>query len=197
MSTVEQIRATIEPALASLGLVIEDLAVNQAGKRRMVRVLVDSDIAGLDVTDATSAVPPLSLDDIAAATRAVSSRLDDSDVMGSMPYVLEVSSPGVGRPLRSRGDFRRQVGRLVDIAHDDGSVTGRLIEVRADRLVLQVPATKKAAGHELTLALDSVHQGTVQVEFTRPESEAAHPQAALPTDEADIEAGPAGPDEEN
>ncbi|AXG15383.1 ribosome maturation factor RimP [Intrasporangium calvum] len=197
MSTVERIRATIEPALVSLGLVIDDLAVNQAGKRRMVRVLVDSDIAGLDPSNATSPVPPLSLDDIADATRAVSTRLDDSDVMGSMPYVLEVSSPGVGRPLRSRHDFRRQVGRLVDVAHEGGSVTGRLIEVHPDRLVLQVPATKKAAGHQLTLALDSVHQATVQVEFKRAEVEAAHPQAALTTHEADIEAGPAGPDEEN
>lgn len=183
MSTAEQIRATIEPPLAPLGLVVEDVTVNQAGKRRLVRVLVDTDLAGLDAADVSSAVPPLSLDDIADATRAVSSELDESDVMGSAPYVLEVSSPGVGRPLRSRDDFRRQVGRLVEVAHEGGTVTGRLAEVHPDHLVLDVPATKKVASRRETVGLESVHQGTVQVEFKRPE--------------ADTEAGPAGPEEEN
>ncbi len=78
MSTAEQIRATIEPALASLGLVIEDVTISPAGKRRVVRVLVDTDIASLDPADTSSPVPPISLDDVADATRVVSDRLDDS-----------------------------------------------------------------------------------------------------------------------
>ena len=62
MSTAQDIRAALEPVLAPLGLVVEDVSVSPAGKRRVVRVLVDSDIAGLDDADTTSAVPPLSLD---------------------------------------------------------------------------------------------------------------------------------------
>ncbi|HSU74088.1 MAG TPA: ribosome maturation factor RimP, partial [Terrabacter sp.] len=102
MSTAQEIRATLEPVLAPLGLVVEDVSVSPAGKRRLVRVLVDSDISSLDASDTTSRVAPLSLDAVADATRAVGDELDAGDVMGQSPYVLEVSSPGVGRPLTSR-----------------------------------------------------------------------------------------------
>jgi ribosome maturation factor RimP len=131
-------------------------------------VLVDSDISGLDAADTTSAVPPLSLDTVADATRAVSDELDDSDLLGQAPYVLEVSSPGVGRALSSRDQLRRQVGRLVGVTHRDGSDIGRLVEVGTDRLVLDVPATKKTPARRVTLDLDAVQRGVVQVEFTRP-----------------------------
>ena len=192
MSTAEQIRATIEPALAPLGLVIEDVTVSPAGKRRVVRVLVDTDIADLDPADTSSPVPPLSLDDVADATRVVSDRLDDSDVMGQGPYVLEVSSPGVGRALKSRDQLRRQVGRLVEVVHDGGSVTGRLTEVGADRLTLEVPATKKTAARIEGIELDSVHRGTVQVEFKRPDD-----AGRSAPDAADAHAGTAGSEEDH
>jgi len=191
MSTAEQIRATIEPALAPLGLVIEDLTISPAGKRRVVRVLVDTDIADLDPADTSSPVPPISLDDVADATRAVSDRLDESDVMGQSPYVLEVSSPGIGRALKSRDQFRRQVGRLVEVLHDGGSVTGRLTEVGTDRLTLEVPAVKKAAARIEGIELDSVDRGTVQVEFKRPDQSGSSAH-----DAADTDAGAAGSEED-
>jgi ribosome maturation factor RimP len=183
MTTAEQIRAAVEPALVPLGLVIEDVTVNPAGKRRLVRVLVDTDIADLEGTDTASPVPPLSLDAVADATRAVSDELDASDVMGEAPYVLEVSSPGIGRPLSTRDQFRRQVGRLVEVTHGDGSVTGRLLEVGADTVRLEVPGTKKEPARTETIGLDAITRGTVQVEFKHAN--------------ADSEAGAAGPEEEN
>jgi ribosome maturation factor RimP len=173
MSTAQEIRATLEPVLAPLGLVVEDVSVSPAGKRRLVRVLVDSDISGLDVADTTSPVPPLSLDAVADATRAVSDELDASDVMGQAPYVLEVSSPGVGRPLTSRDQLRRQVGRLVEIVHQDGTETGRLTEVGSDTLELHVAATKKTPARHVTLDLDGVQRGIVQVEFKRVDADGA------------------------
>lgn len=191
MTTADQIRATIQPALAPLGLVIEDVSVSPAGKRRLVRVLVDTDISDLDAADTTSPVPPLSLDDIAAATRVVDNELDSSDVMGSLPYVLEVSSPGVGRPLTSRDQFRRQVGRLVEVALTEGAVTGRLVDVGADAVTLEVPATKKVPARVETIELEAVRRGTVQVEFTRPGTEGAGSAAE------DSHAGETGSEEEN
>jgi ribosome maturation factor RimP len=167
MSTAQDLRATLEPVLVALGLVVEDLSVTPAGKRRLVRVLVDTDISGLDDTDTASAVPSLSLDDVAEATRAVSDALDESDVMGDAPYVLEVSSPGVGRRLISRDQLRRQVGRLVEVAHAGSSDTGRLVEVGVDTLTLEVPATKKEPARTVTLELDAVEHAVVQVEFRR------------------------------
>ena len=192
MSTAEQIRATIEPALAPLGLVIEDVTISPAGKRRVVRVLVDTDIANLDPADTSSPVPPISLDDVADATRVVSDRLDDSDVMGRSPYVLEGSSPGIGRALKSRDQFRRQIGRLVEVVHEGGSDTGRLTEVGADRLTLAIPATKKAAARIEGIELDSVQRGTVQVEFKRPDD-----AGRSAPDAADTDAGLAGSEEDH
>jgi ribosome maturation factor RimP len=183
MSTAQEIRATLEPVLAPLGLVVEDVSVSPAGKRRLVRVLVDSDISGIDESDARSAVAPLSLDAVADATRAVSDELDASDVMGPSPYVLEVSSPGVGRPLTSRDQLRRQVGRLLEVVHRDGTHTGRLVEVGTDSLTLEVPATKKTPAHPVQLDLDGVQRGVVQVEFKR--SEAATEPGLDDTDEPD------------
>lgn len=167
MSTAQEIRAALEPVLAPLGLVVEDVTVSPAGKRRLVRVLVDSDISGLDQSDTTSVVEPLSLDAVADATRAVSDELDAGEVMGQSPYVLEVSSPGVGRPLASRDQLRRQVGRLLEVVHRDGTPTGRLLEVGRDAIALEVPATKKNPAHVLQLDLDGVQRATVQVEFKR------------------------------
>jgi len=141
MSTAQDLRATLEPVLVALGLVVEDISVTPAGRRRLVRVLVDTDISELEPTDTASAVPTLSLDDVAEATRAVSDVLDTTDVMGAAPYVLEVSSPGVGRRLTSREQLRRQVGRLVEVTHAGGSDTGRLTEVGTDTLALEVPAS--------------------------------------------------------
>ena len=181
MTTAQEIRAALEPVLAPLGLVVEDVSVSPAGKRRLVRVLVDSDLTGLDAADATSPVPPVSLDAVADATRAVSDELDASDLMGQAPYVLEVSSPGVGRGLTTRDQLRRQVGRLVEVVHRDGTDTGRLVEVGADAIVIDVPATKKALGRRVVLDLDAVTRATVQVEFSRPEPAAAEPGAGAPT----------------
>ena len=87
--------------------------------------------------------------------------------MGSAPYVLEVSSPGVGRRLTSREQLRRQVGRLVEVAHTGGTDTGRLVEVGVDTLTLEVPATKKEPARTVTLELDAVEHAVVQVEFRR------------------------------
>lgn len=175
MSTAQDVRAKLEPVLVELGLVVEDLSVTPAGKRRLVRVLVDTDISGLDAGDTTTTVTPLSLDDVAEATRAVSDALDTSDVMGDAPYVLEVSSPGVGRRLTSREQLRRQVGRLVEVTHPGGSDTGRLVEVRADALVLDVPATKKEPARTVTVELGPEVHAVVQVEFRRTGADGAAP----------------------
>ena len=85
--------------IGELGLIIEDVAVTPAGKRRLVRIWLDRDLSGLDPADDSSPVDPLSLDEVAEATRAISIALDASDATGDAPYVLEVGSPGVDRPL--------------------------------------------------------------------------------------------------
>ncbi len=168
MATAQQIRAELEPALAPLGLVVEDVTISPAGRRRLVRVIVDTDVRALEPSDTRSPVPPLSLDDVAEASRVVDGVLEDSATLGETPFVLEVSSPGVGRPLTTREHFRRNVGRLVEVRTGSQHVVGRVREVDTVTVVLDVAAGKRAPAHTVTLDLvtaDGPLHGTVQVEF--------------------------------
>ncbi len=170
-----QIRSTVEPPLAAIGLRVEDVSVSPAGRRSVVRITVDRDLAHL-AGDATTPVAPLSLDDVAEATRAVSAALDADPSMGSAPYVLEVSSPGVDRPLTSHDHFRRNVGRLVTLAlHDGGTVAGRIRAVTEAAIEVTPDAAATAATTGVVgmpdgpVPLSAVRLGRVVVEFGRVE----------------------------
>ena len=165
MTTAESIRPALHQALAASGLVLEDVTVTPAGRRRVVRVLVDRD---LDPTGTvTEPTAPLTLDEVADATRLVSDALDDADVMGELPYTLEVSSPGVGRPLTQPRHFRRNVGRLVTADSGDGQVTGRVTAATDAEVTLEVPATRTTAARTHTLPYAGIERAVVEVEFTR------------------------------
>ena len=92
----------LEKPLATSGLDLEGVEISQAGRRSLVRVLVDQDGG-------------VTLDDIADATRLVSDVLDQTDVLGESPYTLEVTSPGIDRPLTLPRHWRRNVDRLVKV----------------------------------------------------------------------------------
>lgn len=165
-SREDSVLGEVAAAVAPLHLSVEDVTVMPAGKRRLVRILLDSDLTDLPADDHTSAVPPLSLDTIADATRAVSEALDASDVMGEQAYVLEVSSPGTDRPLTDPRHFRRNVGRLVQIERpEEAVVAGRLVAADDDGITLDVE------GAELTTAYARITRGTVQLEFNRGDDE--------------------------
>lgn len=158
------VEADAANALAPLGLTVEDVAVTPAGKRRLVRVLVDVDLP--EDHPSTESVPPLDLDRIADATRAVSQALDASNAMGEAPYVLEVSSPGTDRPLTLPRHFRRNVGRLVAFAFpDEPSVTGRILAADGESVTLATDDGQR------TVPYDGIEQGTVQIEFNRVDDE--------------------------
>lgn len=160
--TAELIRSAIGASLAGAGLLVEDVGVTRAGRRQVVRVAVDRDLAALDLPDDTTPVPPLSLDEVADATRLVSDALDAADVLGDAAYVLEVSSPGVDRPLTQRRHLRRNVGRIVVLTPAEGdAVSGRIVAVGADDLVLDTE------GGPVRIPVASVRRARVQVEFGR------------------------------
>ncbi|HRW20031.1 MAG TPA: ribosome maturation factor RimP [Dermatophilaceae bacterium] len=157
------IRSIVEGPLAAAGFVVEDVTVSPAGKRSVVRVFVDRSLDAVAADDPSSRVAPLSLDEVADATRAVSDALDADSSTGSGPYVLEVSSPGVDRPLTERRHLRRNVGRLVRLTLADGSTAeGRISAVFPDTVVL-TPADGAGAPREI--AVDEVRSGRVVVEF--------------------------------
>lgn len=188
----ERLRPAIDGPLARLGLTVQDLTVTPAGRRRVVRVVVDRDLSGLAASDTTSPVPPLSLDEVAEATRVVSDVLDSSALMGEQPYVLEVTSPGVDRPLHGRHQFRRNVGRLVTVVTDGGDgCTGRILSVSGDSVEIETAAQGRTAqggpvqdgpvqppgtlARRLTLAIADISSAVVQVEFTRPDGASGQP----------------------
>src|SRR6059058_4887589 len=106
----QRVRDVLEPVVAGAGYDLEDVTVTAAGRRSVVRVVVDRD-GGVD------------LDAVADISRVLSEALDADDVMGEAPYVLEVSSPGVDRPLTQPRHWRRAAGRLVTVTvADEGSV---------------------------------------------------------------------------
>jgi ribosome maturation factor RimP len=153
----QAVRDALSPALADLGLHLEDVTLSPAGNRRVLRVVVDA---------ADASAPALSLDDVADASRSVSDLLDQTDVLGETPYVLEVSTPGVDRPLTEPRHFRRNVGRLVRVTlTDGGSVEGR-VRSADDDLVLTVAGPAKGTTSPRVLEWAQVARGHVQVEFS-------------------------------
>ena len=137
--------------ISDLGLDLEAVQLSQAGKRRVLRIAVDVDGG-------------VSMDHIAAATRAVSEVLDETDVMGAAPYTLEVSSPGVDRPLTAPRHWRRNLGRLVKVAFEDAEpLTGRIIDSDEHGATIDVEGRPRQVPYE------SMRSARVQVEFTRPQ----------------------------
>jgi len=165
MTTADSIRPDLHRALTRAGFVLEDVVITPAGRRRVVKALVDRDLGQVDV--ATEPTEPLTLDEVADATRLVSEALDDSEAMGEQPYTLEVSSPGVGRPLTDPRHFRRNVGRLLTVRHAGDEITGRVTSASATEVTLAVAATKTTPARSVTLPYAGVERAVVEVEFAR------------------------------
>ena len=139
----------IEPVVSAAGMDLESVRMSTAGKRRLLRIVVDSDHG-------------VSLDDAADVSREVSALLDASSALGEVPYTLEVSSPGVDRPLTEPRHWQRARGRLVRVkVTGEGPVEGRVLAADADGVTLGL-----AAGERRFSYVD-MGAGSVQVEFGR------------------------------
>ncbi|MFN8080411.1 MAG: hypothetical protein U0Q19_12685 [Kineosporiaceae bacterium] len=173
-SQVDGVRELARTAAGTAGLVLEDVTISSAGRRRVVRVVVDLP------EDQVGGVP---MDAVAEASQAISAALDISPVLGQAPYVLEVSSPGVDRPLTERRHWLRARRRLVLVRlSDGGEATGRLTEVDDDGLSLLAPAGP------IRLAWAQVARGAVQVDFSGAGDDADETHDTDESDTTDIEA---------
>jgi ribosome maturation factor RimP len=159
-SAGRELAALLSPVVEETGLDLEDVAVTRVGHRAEVRVLVDRDGG-------------VSLDDVAVVSQAISTMLDlpaADAILGQQPYVLEVSSPGVDRPLVAPRQWRRATGRLVRVRPGAGTeLTARIVAVDADGVRLAVAGAKAGAPSvERAFGFDELGPGLVQVEFNRP-----------------------------
>jgi ribosome maturation factor RimP len=148
-----QVTTVVEPVVENHGLEVDRVEVVAAGKRQLVRIFLDGD--GPD-----GGGP--SLDQIAEATRSISQVLDEADLTKGRPYVLEVSSRGVGRPLTAPKHFRRNLGRLVAVATAEGELVGRITAVVDDAVELDIDGSSRL------VPLTAISKALVQVELNRP-----------------------------
>ena len=139
----------IEPVVAAAGMDLESVRMSVAGRRRLLRIVVDGDRG-------------VSLDDAADVSREISAMLDEVNALGEVAYTLEVSSPGVDRPLTEPRHWRRAVGRLVKVkVTGEGTVEGRILAADADGVTLDL------AGGERRFGQGELGAGAIQIEFGR------------------------------
>jgi ribosome maturation factor RimP len=145
----DRLESLVEQCVSAVGLDVEAVELSSGGRRRVLRIAVDAD-GGVGI------------DTITDATRALSEALDASDVMGSQPYTLEVTSRGVERPLTLPRHWRRNAGRLARATlTDDTTVEGRIGESDDEAVELTV---KKGSTR---IPYDQIVTALVQTELNR------------------------------
>jgi ribosome maturation factor RimP len=137
MTLLEEIAVAITPAIEAAGCYLEEVTLTPAGKRKIMTVIVDGDTN-------------LSLDQVTAVSKEVSAIVEVLPALGDTPFTLEVTSPGVDRPLTHPRHWRKNHGRLITVTLEDGKVVkGRIgasteVDVEIDSLKIAYAAIKRA-----------------------------------------------------
>lgn len=153
MALTDSITELIEPAVTAQGFYLEEVQLVSPGKHRIVTCIVDGETS-------------LNLDQVTAVSRAISELLDEAPIMGDTPFTLEVTSPGVDRPLTKPRHFAKNVDRLLKITKTDGEVvTGRITSNTESEVVLSVVSKKETT--EVTVAISDIKRAVVEIEFNR------------------------------
>ena len=143
MGKKEDISAAITPALEALGFYLEDVTIISAGRRSMLTDIVDGDTH-------------LSLDQVTSATKAIGEIVESVQSLGETPFTLEVTSPGLDRPLTKVRHWQKNINRLVKVVLLDGSeIKGRIKDVN------EVSATVD----EKNINYSDIKRATLEVEF--------------------------------
>ncbi|MCX5400118.1 ribosome maturation factor RimP [Streptomyces sp. NBC_00102] len=154
----ERLRGLLEPLVASQQLDLEEIEVSRAGRRRVLRIVVDSDDG-------------VELDACAELSRSLSEKLDETDAMGEDEYVLEVSSPGADRPLTEHRHYVRATGRLVKFTLTAGAgadeLIARILDVDDEGLDLEIPGVKGRKPTSRRIAFAEIAKARVEIEFNR------------------------------
>jgi ribosome maturation factor RimP len=153
MALKDQISELITPALHQAGYFLEDVNIVSPGQHRIVTVIVDGESG-------------LNLDQVTVASKLVSELLDAATFMGETPFTLEVTSPGIDRPLTLPRHFAKNVDRLLKVTKTDGvTVTGRILSNSESEVTLSV--TEKKDVKEVVVALTDIKRAIVEIEFNR------------------------------
>jgi ribosome maturation factor RimP len=143
MGKKEDISAAITPALEALGFYLEDVTIISAGRRSMLTIIVDGDTH-------------LSLDQVTSATKAIGEIVESVQSLGETPFTLEVTSPGLDRPLTKVRHWQKNINRLVKVVLQDGSeIKGRIKDVNE----------VSARVDEKNINYSDVKRATLEIEF--------------------------------
>ena len=143
MGKSEEISAVITPAINALGFYIEDITITSAGRRSLITVIVDGDTH-------------LSLDQVTVATKAISEIMETISAVGDNSFTLEVTSPGLDRPLTKVRHWQKNINRLVKVVLLDGSeIKGRIKNIN------EVSTTVD----EKNINYSDIKRATLEIEF--------------------------------
>ena len=152
MSLVNTLTELLTPAVTRAGFVLEEVTVTPVGKRRLVSVVVDCEDRNP------------SLDEVTVVSKEVSAILDNYTQMGEMPFTLEVTTPGIDRPLTLGRHWKKNIGRLVKITPKTGEkYIGRIASVKDNA------ATIEMKGKESEISFAEISRAQIEVEFNRKE----------------------------
>jgi ribosome maturation factor RimP len=153
MALKDQISDLVTPALQQAGYFLEDINIVTPGQHRIVTVIVDGESA-------------LNLDQVTVASKLVSELLDEATFMGETPFTLEVTSPGIDRPLTLPRHFAKNITRLLKVVKTDGEVVTGRIAANTD-LDVTLTVTEKKTTTNVTVLLADIKRATVEIEFNR------------------------------
>jgi ribosome maturation factor RimP len=148
MIPVSELALLLEPVVATFALDLDEVEISRSSGQRILDVTVDGDSG-------------VNLDEVAAVSRAISEFLDNSDVMGDEPYVLEVGTRGVTKPLTKPVHWARNVGRLVNVAGDAINAVGRIVEFTEPNVTLDIK------GKLRTLSIHEISRANIEIEFKK------------------------------
>ncbi len=152
MSLVNNLTELLTPAVTQAGFVLEEVTVTPVGKRRLVAVVVDCEDRNP------------SLDEVTVVSKEVSAILDNYTQMGEMPFTLEVTTPGIDRPLTLGRHWKKNIGRLVKITPKTGEkYIGRIASVNDNAVTIEIK------GKESEISFAEISRAQIEVEFNRKE----------------------------
>lgn len=139
----DAITAAITPIIEASNAYLEEVKITPVGKSKLLTVVVDSETH-------------LSLDQVTVISKGISEIVELLPVLGENPFTLEVTSPGIDRPLTLARHWRKNKGRLVKVAFNDGStIAGRIGECKEDSVLVD----------EKSILISKVKRAQIEIEF--------------------------------
>jgi len=144
------------PIVESAGYILEEVTLTTIANERFLSVIVDHDTS-------------INLDEVTEISRAISADIDEADPFGDLAFTLEVTTPGIDRPLTQPRHWRKNLNRIIRIVKVNGDVVeGRMTELTDDFVNLTENIKGRMKKHTVSMA--DVKKAVVQVEFKHHES---------------------------